>query len=112
MAVNRPGSGRFIMISRDMRSKGEEGEQEKRARRDDFVLLVPLLAVGFRKLALSAFVLFRSVFFSTDFFPPPQPLFLQPHLLAGVISDLTDTLDERCSESVKQVVIKTDAISL
>lgn len=41
-----------------------------------------------------------------------QPLFLRPHLPAGVINDLTDTLDERCRESVKQVVIKTDAVSL
>jgi len=41
-----------------------------------------------------------------------QPLFLRLHLLARVINDLTDTLDEQCCESVKQVVIKTDAVFL
>lgn len=33
------------------------------------------------------------------------------HFLAGVINDLTDTVNERCRELVKQVVIKADAAS-
>lgn len=44
--------------------------------------------------------------------PPSLTFFLQSHLLAGVINDLTDTPDERSPESVKQVVIKVDAVSL
>lgn len=61
--------------------------------------------------SLSAFVSFRSASLF-DLFPSSNCLFPRPRLLAGVINDLTDTLNERCRESVKQVVIKTDAVPL
>lgn len=88
----------------------KRGEHGKKGHKVDFVVS-PLLAVTFRNLALSAFVPFGSVSFSSDLLPPSSHFLPRPHLLAGVINDLTDTLDERCHESVKQVVIKTDAVS-
>lgn len=34
------------------------------------------------------------------------------HFLAGVINDLTDTVNERCRKSVKQVVIKASPFAV
>lgn len=65
------------------------------------------------------FVLLTSVFLGSSFAVLPVLLSSlshqlsshRLHFLAGVINDLTDTLNERCSESVKQVVIKADTAS-
>lgn len=52
VAVNRPGSGRFIMMQRHAERGGRRGTRKKRAGRGNFVILVLLLAVAFRKPAL------------------------------------------------------------
>lgn len=65
------------------------------------------------------FVLLTSVFLGSSFAVLPALLSSSSHqlpshrlhFLARVINDLTDTLNEQCSESVKQVVIKADAAS-
>lgn len=113
--MNRPGSGRFIMmqISRDMQSEAREGEPgKKRARQGGLRRFLPPSP---RRLLFATWLsprLFPSDLFFVRSFSSLQPFLPRPHLLAGVINDLTDTLDERCRESVKQVVIKTDAVSL
>lgn len=112
--------------------EGEEGEEdEKRIQRGDsaprsslfFVpVVMPLPYCRFSSFAnwLSMwFVLSAPALFSPiSIHHPPflsssslQVPFHRPHLLARVINDLTDTLNEQCFESVKQVVIKADAAS-
>lgn len=109
------------------REKGRQETHEEKRRGDSSVTvlasLLPLSLFFARKLALLppsfclsfslfhfAFVLSRPTLFSATFLPSNHRLFfLWPHFLAGVINDLTDTLDKR--ESVKQVVIKTNAVS-
>lgn len=100
---------------RDMQSEGEEGEQGKKGH-DEVTSSFwssssPLLFANWLSFFLRVCSLQIRLFFVQSL-SSLQPLFLWPHLLAGVINDLTDTLDEQCCESVKQVVIKTDAVSL
>lgn len=131
VAVDRSGSGRFAVMQLPGGAKGEgregwtRGTWRKKAGRGDssvavLASLLPPSLFFARKLALSpsfSLFLFLSLrvcptLFSQASLPSRHRLvFLWPHFLAGVINDLTDTLDERCRESVKQVVIKTDAIS-
>lgn len=132
MAVDRSGSGRFAVMQLPGGAKGEgregwtRGTWRKKVGRGDssvavLASLLPPSLFFVRKLArspsFSLFVLFLSlrvcpILFSQASLPSLHRLvFLWPHFLAGVINDLTDTLNERCRESVKQVVIKTDAIS-
>lgn len=74
VAVNRPGSGRFIMMQRHAERGGRRGTRKKRARRGNFVVLVLLLAVAFRKLALflspRLFSSDSSLFRPISFLPP------------------------------------------
>lgn len=55
----------------------------------------------------SSFAVLPALFSSSSHQLPSHRLYF----FAGIINDLTDTLNERCSESVKQVVIKADAAS-
>lgn len=96
----------LVQIPKEMQSKGKKGYDERIL---SWSFSSPLLFTNWlspRLFSLSPFLFFVQSLFSR------KPFFLRLHLLAGVIKDLTDTLDEQCRESVKQVVIKTDAVSL
>lgn len=95
---------------------GQRGDEKKRARRNDSDrrrFSSWTLDIAFLRSPTGSFFLcicsFRS---GSSYSLVPPSLFLRSHLLAGVINDLTDTLHERWRESVKQVVIKADAVFL
>lgn len=127
VAVNRPGSGRFAPRCSFQEARRHEGARgwkrggarkikTREARLDRRSRSHCRCFSSLANCSLRVSVSCKSVAVFSPISRLPSlrrpSLFPAPPFLAGVINDLTDTLDERCHESVKQVVIKADAVSL